>query len=108
MLRRASPSFLQDVCYTERRGLVPRRYLVPVLLQIPEVTPMAEWAVLILVFAVVAGAWWLQQRFFETWQVAAIWCGAGLVIVVGLIIYMNSKISTTAAPWVDQYQIDEP
>jgi uncharacterized membrane protein len=69
---------------------------------------MAEWALLILVFAVVAGAWWLNQRYFETWQVAAIWCGAGLILVVGLIIYVNAKISTTAAPWVDQYQIDEP
>ena len=46
---------------------------------------MAEWALLILVFAVVAGAWWLNQRYFETWQVAAIWCGAGLIIVIGLI-----------------------
>lgn len=68
---------------------------------------MAEWAVLIMVFAVVAGAYWLHRRFFETWQVLAIWSGAGLIIVIGLVVYVFSKVNTTTEPWLDQYQIED-
>ena len=46
---------------------------------------MAEWAILILVCVVVGGAYCLNRRFFETWQIVAIWCGAGLILTIGLI-----------------------
>ena len=68
---------------------------------------MAEWAVLIMVFAVVAGAYWLSRRFFETWRVIAIWVGAGLIIVTGLIIYVFSKVEATGNPWETQYEIED-
>lgn len=69
---------------------------------------MAEWAILIMVFGVIAGAYALSRRFFETWQIITIWCVAGLVMTIGLVLYVFSKVNTATAPWGDRYEIQEP
>jgi hypothetical protein len=67
---------------------------------------MAEWAILILVFAVVGGAWGLSRFYFETWQIVGIWVGAGLIITIGLIVYISTKVDSSTQPWIDRYQIE--
>ena len=69
---------------------------------------MAEWAVLIMVIAVIGGAYALHRRFFETWQIAAIWCGAGLILTIGLVIYVSAKVDRATGGWSEHYQIEEP
>lgn len=68
---------------------------------------MAEWALLIMVCSVVGGAYWLNRRFFETWQIVAIWCGAGLILVVGLIWYISAKVDRATGGFEDRYQIED-
>lgn len=68
---------------------------------------MAEWAILILVFGVIGGAYALSQRVFETWQVLSVWVAAGLIIVIALIAYVFAKVDKAASPWAEQYHIEE-
>lgn len=69
---------------------------------------MAEWAILIMVFVVPAGAYAFNRQVYE-YQSLLVWCIAGLIMTVGLLGYIFSKVQTASGPWADRYQIeDEP
>jgi cytochrome c biogenesis protein CcdA len=68
---------------------------------------MAEWALLILILAVVASTYAVSRFLYETWQVVLAWVVAALIIAVGLVVYGMSKGSEMKKNWTDHYYLDE-
>lgn len=68
---------------------------------------MAEWALLILILAVVASTYAVSRYFHETLHVVAAWIVAALIIAAGLVVYGMSKGSEMKKNWTDHYYLDE-
>ena len=67
---------------------------------------MAEWALLIMVMVVIAGTYAFNHRVYES-QSLLVWCVAGVILTIGLLVYIFSKVQKASSPWVDRYQIED-
>lgn len=65
---------------------------------------MAEWALLILVFVVVAGTYFVTRFLYDTRHIVGAWVVAGLIIALGLFTYGASKVDKLDKGLSDRYQ----
>ncbi len=67
---------------------------------------MAEWVMLIMFLVLGFGTYEFNRRVYES-QTLLVWGMTGLILSLGLMIYIFSKVQHASQPWADRYQIEE-
>lgn len=68
---------------------------------------MAEWFLLIFIFAVIAVTFLVTRFIYGVVQTAAAWIIAGVILSIGLGVYFFNKVEETGAKIEDYYRQGE-